>query len=263
MKRFLVLVCAGLLALLAQSPQAKADGSLQDIAVNINGTIYDYNNTGQPDLTTLSGMNATAFSTYTSGDKAGTGLGTLTFTFNPGAPGTYFVNFYIDESAGTPFFNEYGVVNGSKPAGTSWEVAQVNPSVGGIQFWNGASGSFPNALDNTNHAPIGNTNYLNNCTVSPCNADVATALGFNFTLTSGQEAVITIDQSTTNPGGFNLEQVHPADPNNPTSDLFLSGSVSIKPSGPPPVPEPGTLTLLGVGAATILGSFKRRREVAS
>ncbi len=259
-----------MLVLSAWTPQAQAhDTALQDFGVNINGTAYDYNNLGQTDPTTLPGMNASGFSTFTSGDLAGTGLGTLTYTFNPGSAGSYFVNFYFDEEGSVPFFNEYGVVNGSAPAGTSWEIAQVNPSVGGIQFWNGTQ-VLPNSLDNTNNLPGGNTNYLDNCATAPCNGDVATALGFNFSLTAGQEAVITIDQSTTNPGGFSLEDVHPVDPNNTSeTDVFLTGGIVIQPagSGPPPpppgMPEPSTLILLGAGVVATFGGRIRSRFAKS
>jgi PEP-CTERM motif len=255
--------------------------SLQDFGVNINGSTYDYNNVNQPDTTTLAGMNATGFSTATSGDMADTGLGTITYTFNPGSAGSYFVNFYFDEEVSTPFYNEYGTVNGSAPAGESWEIAQVNPSNGGIQFcsWNGSSCApdateFPNSLDNTNNLPAGNTNFLDNCTPSPasgtCNGDVATALGFNFTLTAGQEAVITITQSATNPGGFNLEQVHPVDPANPSeTDIFLNGSIDIQSActgpncgvtpPPPGMPEPSSLMLLGMGIVGIFGTRIKTR----
>ena len=258
MKRLLIL--AALLVPIAWASQARADIALQDFGVNINGTAYDYNNLGQTDPTTLSGMNATGFSTFTSGDDLGTGLGTMIYTFNPGVAGTYFVNFYFDEEASVPFFNEFGTVNGSAPAGESYEIAQVNPSVGGIQFYNGSTQVLPNVLDDTNHAPTGNTNYLDNCATAPCNADVATALGFDFTLTSGEEAVITVDQSTSNPGGFNLEQVHPVDPNNTSAtDLFLNGNIVIEPTGVTPAPEPGSLSLLAMGMVMLLGYYMRRR----
>jgi hypothetical protein len=242
-------------------PQARADIALEDFAININGTSYDYNNSSQTDPTTLSGMNASGFSTFTSGDGKGTGLGKIIYTFDPGAPGSYFVNLYFDIEAATPFFNEHGIENGAAPAGTSWEIARVNPSVGGIQFWDGTSQVFPNALDNTNHLPLGNTNYLNNCTVTPCNGDVATALGFAFSLTAGERAIIEVDSSTTNPGGFYLQQVHPIDPSNPAeTGVFFSESLNFQVSG---VPEPGFLPVLGVALAAMAGYGMRRRFAKS
>jgi hypothetical protein len=264
------------------SPAAVYGGtiSLQDLAVNVNGTTADYNNLLDPhgDPTLLPGMNASGFSSYTTGDTLGTGLGSLVYTFNPGAAGSYFVNFYLDDSAGTPFYNEFGAQAGAAPAGMSWEIAQVNPTVGGITFYHGpAAGdptdstqSFPNTLDNTNHVPAGSTNFGNNCTVSQfvpaCNADVALALGFNFVLAAGQQAVITINSSTTNPGGFYLEQSHPVDPNNPGSqtNLFLNGSISIGQAGTGgggTVPEPGYWPVLGIAFAAIAGIKLRRKAL--
>jgi PEP-CTERM motif-containing protein len=266
MQRVGLLLFAILIVLL---PQARADVSLQDFGVNINGTTNDYNNQSETDTTTLPGMNASGFSTATSGDGLDTGLGALIYTFNPGAAGSYFVNFYFDLSASTPFFNEFGSAHGAAGASdpTSWEIAQVNPSVGGIQFcgWTGSTCSpatiFPSSLDNTNHVPVGNTNFLNNCKVAPCNADVAEAVGFNFVLGAGEEAVITIDSSTTNPGGFYLEQSHPVDPGNTKeSDVFLSGNISIQPIVVGQVPEPSSLPLLALVAAAVVG-FQLRRKI--
>ena len=183
--------------------------------------------------------------------------------FNPGAAGSYFVNFYFDDSAGTPFYNEFGTQVGVAPAAMTWEIAQVNPSVGGITFF--PSESFPNTLDNTNHAPVGNTNYLGNCSTAPCNGDVALALGFNFVLAAGEEAVITVNSSATNPGGFYLEQIHPVDPSNPVeADLFLNGSISIQPAGTGGggnVPEPGYWPILGIALAAIAGIKLRRNAL--
>jgi len=240
------------------SPAAVYAGSisLQDFAVNVNGTSSDYNNLGDADPTALPGMNAGGFDT-------GTGLGSLVFTFNPGA-GSYFVNFYFDHEGSLPFYNEFGTSVGAPAAGTSWEIAKVNPSVGGITFYTGSSETFPNSLDNTNHAPVGNTNFLNNCSVAPCNADVALALGFNFVLAAGQQAIITINASTTNPGGFYLEQSHPVDPANPTqTNLFLNGNVSIQQAGGGggTVPEPGYWPILGIAFAAIAGIKLRRKAL--
>jgi hypothetical protein len=263
MKSLILATCA-VIALIASEQQARADILLQDFAVNVNGTVSDYNNLLTTDPTTLSGMNATGYSTSTTGDGLGTGLGTLVFTYNPG-PGSYFVNFLFDLEAGTPFYNEYGVKNGSPAGGTTWQIAAVPSTLGTPNF---VGTVFGNALDNTNHVPAGNSNFSNSCTVVPCNADVAEALRFDFTLAAGQEAVITVNESTTNPGGFNLQQVHPPDgaPLGTERDVFLNGSVSIQPAGVTPVPEPNSLVLLGpilamLGVMVIVSFRKSRGDI--
>ena len=89
------------------------------------------------------------------------------------------------------------------------------------------------------------------------------SLGFSFTLTATQEAIITVNARTTNPGGFYLEQSHPVDANNSTAplNLFLNGGVSIQDlSGGPSVPEPGYWPILGIALALIAG-IKLRRKV--
>jgi hypothetical protein len=251
-------------AVLGLLPLAHADIMLQDFAVNINGTSYDYNNLSQPDPTTLPGMDATGFNSYTSGNDSGTGLGSLVYTFDPHAAGSYFVNFYFDYGVSAPFYNEYGTQNGTAGAGdpTSWEIFQLNPSVGGVQFWNGSTQIIPNTLDDTDHVPVGNTNFLNNCVVTPCNADVGMALGFSFSLAADQYAVITVDASTTNPGGFNLQQTHPVDDANPTAtNLYLSGSYGIH-STVSTIPEPGFLPMLVLALVAFAGMRLRRRVFA-
>jgi hypothetical protein len=138
----------------------------------------------------------------------------------------------------------------------------MNPNVGGIMFFDGTTESFPNSLDNTNHVPVGNGNYLNNCSTPPCNADVAMALGYSFSLAAGEEAVITLNASTTNPGGFYLIQSHPQDPNNPSQvDLFLHGGIVIQPISVSGVPEPGYWPVLGIALAAIAGIQLRRKAL--
>jgi hypothetical protein len=224
------------LSLVALS-SARADYALTDLSINVNGTVT--NNLGNP--STVSGLDVSGLSV----GLTGTGLGSAIFTFNPGAAGTYFVDFFWDEAVGVPFWNEYGIVNGSPAAGVSY---QIDDSFAGTIFPNFTNNSF----DNANDLPGTTDNYAKSCSGSNCNGDVALGLGFSFTLTSKQEAILTLTGSASNPGGFYLEGVHPVDGSTSTeADFFLQGSELIQGSGgpppPPPSPEPAGEALLGGG----------------
>lgn len=64
MKRSVMAAFAVLVAVTAWSPKARATtDSLQDWAVNVNGTVSDFNNPLDADPTFLPGMNVSGFST--------------------------------------------------------------------------------------------------------------------------------------------------------------------------------------------------------
>jgi hypothetical protein len=219
--------------------------SLQEMGINVNGAVTDTGLAGGNPFT-VSGVNASGF-------DQDTGLGTLTFTYNPGTAGSDYVDFFLDPELSVPFYNEYGAVNGSLPPGISYQID--DPYLGSI-YNNFSSGT----LNNTNSIPGQVDNYLGTCSGANCNGDVSLALGFNFTLQSGYEAVITLDATTTNPGGFSLQQVHPIDPNNPTAtDYYLSENISIQPVVVGSVPEPGSLLLAGSAVAALAFMLIRRR----
>jgi hypothetical protein len=220
--------------------------SLQEMGINVNGLVTDTGAGGNP--FTVSGVNASGF-------NQDTGLGTLTFTFDPGKTGSYYVDFFLDPELSVPFYNEYGAVNGSLPSDISYQID--DPYLGSIY------GNFSaNTLDDTNHMPGQADNYLGGCSGADCNGDVSLALGFNFTLQAGYEAVITLDATTTNPGGFSLQQVHPIDPNNATAtDYYLAENISIQPVVVGSVPEPGSLLLAGSAVALLAFILIRRRVV--
>jgi hypothetical protein len=253
--RSLILLSLGLVAL----SSAHADYSLQDLGINVNGTVTDASLGGNPFA--VSGVNSAGFNSTT-------GLGTLTYTFNPGAAGTYFVDFFLDPQGGVTYYNEYGIVGGSAAAGTSY---QIDDSFQGTIFNNFEGNTF----DNSNDLPGTTSNYANACgyvSGGSCNGDVALGLGFSFSLTSTQEAVITLGATTTNPGGFYLDDVHPVDPNNAAvADYFLQGSESTQsvtctvncgpPPPPPPTPEPAGEALVGGGvllAGVLLRKLRRK-----
>jgi len=225
------------------SPLLADTTSLQSILINANGTQYtDYSipgaNTGSWDQTT--------------------GLGTLSFTFNPGAPGSYYFDVFFDHQLNLPFFNEFGTVLGAPVAGQSY---QIGDSFASSIYTDVQAGG---ALSNTNALPGQLSNFDGSCSAANCNGDFAAAMGFAFNLAAGQQEVISFSVSHTDPGsGLRLQATHPQDAANPTAlQLFISGSATTTCSpgncGSSPVPEPFSVVLLGTVGVFVVFSLRRR-----
>ena len=259
----------GVLVVLGMAPASFAD--ITDFLLNIGGTAYcaNYGATGCSNAVgSLSGAAGTVSTVDES--YGGTGLGTVTVTFDPGVAGTYDIGLWAFEqlsgSAGGAGFNEYGQVNGSTGSGQSWQIdapdylaaGDPNTSATGTIIANTSA----DTLSNSNDVPGGS----GTCPGPNCNDFTSMAMNFDFTLTASEEEVVTFNLTNTNPGGFSLQQIHPAnDPNdggnNPELDLFLSGSaITQSSSGPPPpsVPEPGSLVLLATVAGGLIWRFRSR-----
>ena len=267
----------GVLVVLAMAPAMFAD--ITDYMLNIGGTTYcaSYGFTGCANqVASLSGIGGVTSSIDETG--GGTGLGAVSFTFNPG-PGTYNVDFWIFEqlsgAAGGAAFNEYGQVNGSAGLGQSYQIdvpdydytaTSGDPNFGFLPAGAGSiiSNTAGSTLANFNYV-TGNTDQDLSCTgLTTCNDFTSMALGFNFTLAANQEELLSFTVSNSNPGGFNLQQIHPAnDPNdgggNPQLNAYFSGSATEQTIGqPPPVPEPGSVLLLATLAGILAWAFRPR-----
>jgi hypothetical protein len=243
----------GILVCLATAGAFAGTVSLQDLALNDNGTFTDLaSETALPLSSTLDALS---------------GLGTLTYVYNPGVAGTYFMDVFFDYQVGAPLFNEYGAFSGVPVAGQTWQIDAsfldgnfVNPTL----YTNVQN----NTLDNTNHVHGPTDNFLLGCGAnmvgaavdSTCNTDVAMGMGFNYTLAANEKAVITLTASPTAPTeGFYLRQIHPADQGNDgPSSVYLSGNLLIQPSTGPGVPEPASWLLVGSAALIGLGAFRRK-----
>jgi hypothetical protein len=241
-----------------------------DYVYNVNGTSYC------PALSTVACSNLgglAAVPGLANSLDLTTGLGSLTLTYNPG-PGTYHVDFWLFEQLQQPGWNEYGASSGSPAAGQSWQIDvpdydynTTDPNFGGLPAGAGTiiANALADTLANTNYVTGSTDTYNLNCTGLPtCNDYASMAVGFNFTLASGQEEIITIDLSKTKPAsGFYLEQIHPIDGANTTeTDYFLTGTATTRTGGPPPpVPEPGSAILVGLGltGALVFSPAARRR----
>jgi hypothetical protein len=252
----------GFAALLCIAAKPAFSDDLQDWEFNVNGT--DYYPSGGATFGSVPGLDSSGF-------NSATGLGTFTLTFNPGAAGSYYIGAWFFDPVGVPFYNEYGAVNGSPAAGQSWQVDvpdyDSDSNHTGTIIGNLEAGT----LNDTNEIPGTADNYLGDCPSSPatpassCNDAVSMAQGFNFSLTANQEEVITLTLSSTNPGGFNLEDIHPIDGNNPSqAEVYYSASAVTEASctvncgPPPPIPEPASWSLFGTAIAFVTVGMRRR-----
>jgi hypothetical protein len=72
---------------------------------------------------------------------------------------------------------------------------------------------------------------------------------------SGEVATVKFATKTTRPaGGFYLVQTDP----DSASSIYFSSDLDINGGGGPVIPEPGTLTLLGLGLAVAARRLRRR-----
>jgi hypothetical protein len=172
------------------------------------------------------------------------------YSYTRTTPGPHFVGLYLDmeiDETVNGFVNEYGAHNIAAP-GQTWEIDEpgFNPPFGDIYSNFGGSGPGGSLLDNSNAVPFGSEN------------DVATAIGWNFTLLPSQTATISFLVSSVAPAsGFYLS--HTDDLSNLT--VYFSSALSIITSGPPGVPDAGStlvLMLAGVGALATMGFRKPR-----
>jgi hypothetical protein len=236
-----------------------------DYVFNLNGTSYCSPSSTVATCSSYGGLAAVpGLSSSLDTSSGGTGLGNLTLTYNPG-PGSYYADFWLFEQLQQPGFNEYGNTGGVAGSNQSWQIDVPDYDYGGELGTTNAGTIVANTLANTladvNYVPGNNDNYLLECPFgqSTCNDYTSVAMGFGFTLTSGEEEVLSFNVSTTAPtSGFYLEQVHPVDGANTTeTDYYFTGTASAQPIGTT-VPEPGTGILVGALVALVLSPFGRR-----
>jgi hypothetical protein len=222
-----------LTVLILFGPPARADSiDLFQWIFNVDGTLYD--STGVLGSSLLP-------SRFNQTPAASGAQGSLTIMLT-GAGTHHFAGFYdyeLDQTV-NGFSNEFGAAFNlaAQLSGMTWEIDEPGFVFGDIydHIQSGAA-----SLDNNNGVPLGFPD------------DPSVALGWQFQLSAGEFALITILVSDSAPAsGFYLQQV---DPDTGTS-LYYSSSLEIGPAVETPVAEPSSLVLLITGFG-IAGAFKR------
>ncbi len=203
----------------------------------------------------VSGVSATDFTLYDlakyeDGAVASLGSSTLTpggtsiLTLNFSGSGSHaaraFVNVEIDQVVNT-YFNEYGAQSGNANPGLTWEIDEPGYFFGDI--WTNFKGV---GLDNTNAVP------------STAPEDVSMALGWDFSLVSGETAMVKFFLDAVAPtSGFYLSQTDP----DSNATVYFYSTLTITPvctgDNCNPVPEPSTALLFGPALAGLL-LFRRK-----
>ena len=265
-----LLLGVGSLRSFGQAP----DATNQDEEWNIDGSVTGYSYNGTVPLNVVDNILS----------AGGTGTVTITIT---GACSSCFVDTLIDDEVGTPFDNEYASTSGTPTTGAwteSYEAGYLNDMPNELSskiYLDNALGSLSNS--NNTAGAAGASNFLNGCVPgpnTPCNGDVAIALGAGFTTSAGEEEIITVTASTTNPGAgvFYIDQTNPEDITQTGSDVnsniyFTETAVeqaACDPNancgcqvncggGPTVTPEPSSWVLMATGLLAFAMIGLRRR----
>lgn len=216
-----------LLALAFSASSQALTLDLYDYAINLDGTVT----VGTPgSVNPLSlGLDAN-------------GLGTMTFTITGTGSHSFsaFFDFELDEANNT-FFNEFGSTGGNLAAGQSWEIDEPGYVFGDIY-----DNMLGNTLDNTNSVPAG------------LEDDVSFALGWNFTLTAGDIAIINLNLSDVlNTPGFYLQHAdNEVGPNFDLSEsVYYWSELTFS-----PIPVPAAIWLFGSGLVGLIGLGHRKKK---
>lgn len=212
---------------------ASASGiSLVDWGYQIDG-LTSVGSYGDP---TPGGVDDTSFD-YLSG------LGSIDISIT--GAGTHSVDLWLDHEIDEPdntFFNETGEAVGTLAAGQSWEIDE--PGFGSSQ--NGTAGTpyIGDIFDNFSFSTLDDQAFydaIDNQYLAPPD-DVSMALGWDFMLAAGEEALVHFSVSDTIvPTGFYLHQIDP----DSLKDLYFSSELTI--SGPVGVAEPAVWMLMFMG----------------
>ena len=231
MKRTIVPSLLGFFLLGAVGSASASGISLADWGYNVDGAL------------TLAGDPIPSY-IDDSGFDYGSGLGgiDITITGTGAHNAVLWLDHEIDEPSNT-FFNEDGMTDGTLAAGQSWEIDA--PGLGSLQ--NGTAGTqyFGDIFDNFSAGTLDDRAFYDafddQDLLSPPD-DVSMALGWDFILATGEEALVHFSVSDIDvPTGFYIRHF------DPDSDkaIYFSSELTIKPVAG--VPEPAVWLLMFLG----------------
>ena len=207
------------------STTANAAIALFDYGFNLDGTLtYPIDGDPIPAAIDISGFDDI------------TGLGTIDVTIT--GAGLHYVGGFFDHEIDEPinsFFNEVGSATGAPAAGQSWAIDEPGAAFGDIDL-NFIAGSLDNSVG------------------VPFPEDVSMAMGWDFVLALGEEALISFAITDVVPGGFFLTH----NDQNSAESIFMASSLDIRLS---PIPVPAAIWLFGSGLLGLVG-FSRRKAKA-